>query len=275
MDPAKFKAYVEARAREWDLLSNFYADTQTSRKNAQHPDRKHGGHKICEVALHRKLNLSAYLNKQQSEERLMHNIKNKFGDKRVLVMGNWSAPMTKFHEPIRGKSWRDLFKRHGFRVFLIDEFRTSLICPSCDADLEKFKRVKNPRPYMAKKYPTVLCNGLLRCTNQKCLQMDEKYKDTSERWLYNRNVAAVVNFQRIINSLKDTGDIPKQFKRSTSRESAAKKSVSTGSLDLPLLAEPMFSSRHSAIKKSLTRRERTSYNRTRKHFATVLPNGVA
>ncbi|KAJ2824768.1 hypothetical protein FBU31_003905, partial [Coemansia sp. 'formosensis'] len=121
MDPTKFKAYVEARAREWDLLSKFYADTKTSRENSKHPDRKHGGHKKRNVSLHRKLNLSAYLNKQQSEERLMFNIKKKFGNKRVLVMGNWFASKTKYHEPIRGKSWRDLFKRHGFRVFLIDE----------------------------------------------------------------------------------------------------------------------------------------------------------
>ncbi|KAJ2833506.1 hypothetical protein FBU31_001896, partial [Coemansia sp. 'formosensis'] len=274
MDPAKFKAYVEARAREWDLLSKIYADMKTSHEDSKHPDCKHSCHEICTVALRHKLNLSTYLNKQQSKERLMLNIKKKSGNRRVLVMGNWSASMTKFHEPIRGKSWRDLFKNHGFRLFLIDEYQTSLICPTCDLDLEKFKRVKNPQLYMAKKYPTVLCNGLLRCTNQKCLQREEKYKDTSKLWLYNRNVAAVVNFQRIIKSLLEIGDIPEQFKHSIFRESAAKKSYSANKGKSSEPIDTMFSSWHFAYKKSLLHSKRISYNRTRKHFAKVLPSGI-
>ncbi|KAJ1859498.1 hypothetical protein GGH12_000453 [Coemansia sp. RSA 1822] len=49
-------------------------------------------------------------------------------------MGNWSAPMTRFHEPIRGKGWRTL-KRGGFDVYLIDEYLTSKTCPNCFAVL--------------------------------------------------------------------------------------------------------------------------------------------
>ncbi|KAJ2833342.1 hypothetical protein FBU31_001923 [Coemansia sp. 'formosensis'] len=226
MDPAKFRAYVEARAGEWDLLSKFYAETPTCHAESKHQIHRtlrREGFKPRTHPLHRKLNLSAYLNKKQAEDRFMRNVKAKFVDKRVIGMGNWSASMAKYHEPIPGKSWRDLFKHHGFRVFLIDEFRTSLLCPSCDSDLEKFKNIDNPRRYKAKKRSKVLCHGLLRCTNQECLRAVEKYKDTSKSRLYNRNVAAVVNFKRIITSLLKTGDIPVQFKRSTPRKSAAKR----------------------------------------------------
>ncbi|PIA18777.1 hypothetical protein COEREDRAFT_38561, partial [Coemansia reversa NRRL 1564] len=55
--------------------------------------------------LHRKLQLSAYINQQQADERLVPNIREKFsrnGKVHVLVMGNWSALMTRFHEPIKG-----------------------------------------------------------------------------------------------------------------------------------------------------------------------------
>ncbi|KAJ2823449.1 hypothetical protein GGI24_003675 [Coemansia furcata] len=128
---------------------------------------------------------------------------------------------------------------------------------------------------MVKKYSTVLRHGLLRCTNQKCLQMDEKYKDTFEPRLYNCNFAAVVNFQWIITSLLETGDIPEQFKRSTSSESAAKKSGSANKGKSSEPVDTVFSSWHSAIKKSLPRNQRTSYNHTCKCFAKVLLNSLA
>ncbi|PIA17507.1 hypothetical protein COEREDRAFT_40903 [Coemansia reversa NRRL 1564] len=55
--------------------------------------------------LHCKLRLSAYINQQQLDKRLVRNICKKFsrnGKDPVLVMGNWSAPMTCFHEMIKG-----------------------------------------------------------------------------------------------------------------------------------------------------------------------------
>ncbi|KAJ2371023.1 hypothetical protein H4S02_009697, partial [Coemansia sp. RSA 2611] len=62
----------------------------------------------------------------------------KFGKDLVLVIGNWSASNVKYHEPIHGKKWRYVFQRQGFEVYLINEFRTSCICPVCDSRLENF-----------------------------------------------------------------------------------------------------------------------------------------
>ncbi|KAJ2027006.1 hypothetical protein GGI08_009964 [Coemansia sp. S2] len=149
----------------------------------------------------------------------------------IIVVVNWSVSMTKYHEPIRGTSWRDRFKRFGVLVYLINEFRTSCVCPECDKSLETFKPIRNPRPFQRENHLTVTCNGLLRCTNQECLWTIDKYKGSSERRLFNRNEAAVMNFWQIVDSLCETGDIPKALKRSTPRPTctaAGKRAATTG-----------------------------------------------
>ncbi|KAI9315756.1 hypothetical protein BX666DRAFT_1860365, partial [Dichotomocladium elegans] len=40
-----------------------------------------------------------------------------------------------------GKDWREMFKRHAFRVYLIDEYSTSVTCPECSSRPDSFKRV--------------------------------------------------------------------------------------------------------------------------------------
>ncbi|KAG1447498.1 hypothetical protein G6F57_017060 [Rhizopus arrhizus] len=92
-----------------------------------------------------------------------HDLRAKFGEDAVFVMGNWSAPHARYHELIRGLGFRRLFKKHGFQVFLIDEYKTSRCCPTChNESLHTFRRVPNPRPYQRERYPTVICHGLLR-----------------------------------------------------------------------------------------------------------------
>ncbi|GAA5797713.1 hypothetical protein HPULCUR_003107 [Helicostylum pulchrum] len=91
------------------------------------------------------------------DEKLVRNLKEKFGSDVILVLGNWSAANTKYHEPTRNKSLI-----HIFTVHLIDEFKTSSKCPKREDDLENFKVVKNPQPYKRLHSPTVKCRGLLR-----------------------------------------------------------------------------------------------------------------
>ncbi|KAJ2064891.1 hypothetical protein GGI17_000698 [Coemansia sp. S146] len=224
--PAKYKAYVEVHAAVWSLLSGVYSKTPTKHSESNHPIHKDKKHTAHSYPLHRKLQLSAYINQQQTDYRLARNMRTVFGKDSIIVVGNWSASMTKYHEPIRGKSWRDRFKRFGFTVYLINEFRTSCVCPECDKPLETFKTVRNPRPFRRKSNPTVTCNGLLRCTNQECLWTVDKYNGSSEQRLFNRNEAAVMNFRRIVNSLCETGDIPEALKRSTPRTTGAAAGVS-------------------------------------------------
>ncbi|KAI8086838.1 uncharacterized protein B0P05DRAFT_578067 [Gilbertella persicaria] len=110
----------------------------------------------------RKLKLSSYINRQQSDRRLCKNIRKNFGNDAVIVIGNWSAGNVKFHEPIRGVGMRRMLQKEGFLVHLIDEFKTSSICPVCKGDVETFKEIVNPRPFRREKYPTVKRHGLLR-----------------------------------------------------------------------------------------------------------------
>ncbi|KAG1444826.1 hypothetical protein G6F56_010141 [Rhizopus delemar] len=70
-------------------------------------------------------------------------MRQKFDVNAVMVMGNWSASNTKFHEPIRGLGFRRLLKK-------------------LDSNLRTFKTVPNPRSFRRQRSLTVTCHGLLR-----------------------------------------------------------------------------------------------------------------
>ncbi|KAJ2593860.1 hypothetical protein H4R99_005971 [Coemansia sp. RSA 1722] len=124
-------------------------------------------------------------------------------DDTVLVMGNWSAGMVRYHEPIRGKGWRKVLKQHGFRVYLIDEFRLSSICPVCNHGLETFRYVRNPRSWQLDTNPWVKCHGLLRCQNENCLESVAGPKGFKRRRLWNRDIAAVLNLKHTLVGLRE------------------------------------------------------------------------
>ncbi|KAI7902286.1 uncharacterized protein BX663DRAFT_435827, partial [Cokeromyces recurvatus] len=86
----------------------------------------------------------------------------KFGHDPILIIDNWPAPNVKFQESTRNKGLINMLKKNGFKVHLVDEFRTSSSCPNCENRLEKFKLVANPRPFQREKMPTVFCHGLLQ-----------------------------------------------------------------------------------------------------------------
>ena len=75
-------------------------------------------------------------------------LKSKLGNDAVFVMDDYSAPNTRYQEPVRGVEFRRLLKKQGFLRYLIDEFRTSQFCLSCGhRRLTTFKRISNPRPH--------------------------------------------------------------------------------------------------------------------------------
>ena len=94
----------------------------------------------------RKMKLSSYINRKQADKRLARNLR-KLDENAILVFGDWSAPNARFHEPIQGVGTKRMLKKEGFKVLLINEFKTSSICPNCNSYLEKFKKVVNPRPF--------------------------------------------------------------------------------------------------------------------------------
>ncbi|KAI8086987.1 uncharacterized protein B0P05DRAFT_578154 [Gilbertella persicaria] len=163
----------------------------------------------------RKLKLSSYINRQQSDKRLCKNIRKHFGNNAVIVIGNWSAGNVKFHEPIRGVGMRRMLQKEGFLVHLIDEFRTSSICPVCKGDLETFKEVVNPRPFRREKYPTFIDDICMssRCKNVQCLK--------EGRRLWNRDLLATLNFCEILFSLRNHGANTKKKKQQKRQRSSS------------------------------------------------------
>jgi hypothetical protein len=144
-----FEEYLRNRALVTELLQRHYTETITNHLTT-HP-------------LHRKLKLSKYITRQKNNEVMIAKLKSKFGNDVVFVMSNYSAPNTRYQEPVRGVGFRRLLKKHEFLVYLIDEFRTSQCCPSYEnRSLTTFKRIPNLRPYQRRNNLEFICHGLLR-----------------------------------------------------------------------------------------------------------------
>jgi transposase len=76
----------------------------------------------------------------------------------------------KYKEPTLGIGMRSLLRKNKYKVYLVDEFRTSCKCSNCDGGVcAKFMVRKNPKknnenPKKEIKYDEMrLVHGLLRC----------------------------------------------------------------------------------------------------------------
>ncbi|KAI9358206.1 hypothetical protein BD770DRAFT_419931 [Pilaira anomala] len=158
----------------------------------------------------RKMKLNAHINEVQSTKRLSKNIRKKFGKDCILILGNWSASRTRFHEPIKGNGLRNSLRKES-------------ICPSCENKLATFKECINPRSHQRSTDPKATCHGLLslnnlcfRCLNQNCLEkqaLTEKDQENIKYRLWNRDLAVVLNFKKIVINLRTTSQKPAIFLR--------------------------------------------------------------
>jgi len=137
----KFKEYLQAKNRINHILFGFY-----------HRE------------LFRKLKFGRYINTKRNEQKMISNFKKIFGNPEdvVICIGDWEQKkQMKFKEPTLGIGMRCLFRKNNYKVFLVDEFRSSCKCSNCNGGLcEKFMVRKNPRP---NKDDIRLVHGLLRC----------------------------------------------------------------------------------------------------------------
>jgi hypothetical protein len=111
----------------------------------------------------RKLNLNTYLNTLRSEQRMINNMQKIFGkaENSVICIGDWDQKMQmKYKEPTKGKGFRELLRKNGYEVYLVDEYRTSKKCSLCHGECEKFLERVNPKPY---RKGNITVYGLLRC----------------------------------------------------------------------------------------------------------------
>ncbi|KAJ2496150.1 hypothetical protein GGH96_006028 [Coemansia sp. RSA 1972] len=251
-DLTLFEEYLAARAEVATKLTDFYNETMCWQQV---------GATTPMVPLHWKLQLLAYSNRQRADQLLIKRLRERFSPDAVFILGNWGAPMAKFHEPIRGKGWRTLLKRAGFTVYLIDKYLTSKTCLICEKRISTFHKVKNPRPFRRMKRPMVKCHGLLGCQSQTCMEFFDTYGDErgylgkkednkvdekkegekkgGVNWrLWNWDLAAVLNFRKILFSLRETGTVPTCFQRKQQQPTEAPKAPKARKTTAPAAPAP-------------------------------------
>ncbi|KNC98893.1 uncharacterized protein SPPG_09323 [Spizellomyces punctatus DAOM BR117] len=137
-------------------------------------------------------------------------MRNKFGNFTV-VMGDWSdaGRTARFQTSSKTKGWRTLFKRNRINCFLLDEYKTSSVCPHCSSGVEKgFKTRPHSRPWRRREGKIEKVHGLLGCTNPNCLQQSW----TMRYW--NRDTLSTCNMLMIVQSMLDGHCRPEVFSRS-------------------------------------------------------------
>ena len=114
----------------------------------------------------RKLKFGKYINIKRNEQQMISNFRKMYGNPEevVICIGDWEQrKQMKFKEPTLGKGIRTLFRKNNYKVFLVDEFRTSCRCSKCEIGIcKKIMVRKNPKPY---KSGNVLIHGLICCKN--------------------------------------------------------------------------------------------------------------
>ncbi|KAJ2225272.1 hypothetical protein IWW45_007925 [Coemansia sp. RSA 485] len=80
---------------------------------------------------------------------------------------------------------------------------------------------KKPQPKKHKCREYVRCHGLLRCTNKNCLKTTPDYEDTQRRRLWNRDMAAVLNFRKILMAHRMGKERPEHLQRPQSKDKAS------------------------------------------------------
>ena len=180
-----------------EILSKYNSKTNDFEKFSDYVKNKNVIYielkKFYEQVLWRKNRYSSCIKRIQSDRNMIKNFE-KIGksNETFIAFGDWSQKeQMKFKEPTKGKSFRNLFRKAGYQVYLIDEYKTSKQCCNCkkmNAINEKFLKIKSPRPW--RKNTEILCNGLVKCTTCKTM--------------FNRDTNSVVNIRNItLNALNN------------------------------------------------------------------------
>ena len=163
----------------------------------------------------RKFKLNKYINMHKSEAKMIENFKDKFGtpDKVIIVFGDHDKGNHNMRglEPSICKKFRRIFKNAGYKVFLVNEFRTSKLCNCCHQELDKFLTRASNKPKDKKKNKKILVNGLLKhiVSNPE----GELNQIPLCTIIHNRDKNAVQNMLYIVEHIKKTGLRPEAYTR--------------------------------------------------------------
>jgi hypothetical protein len=148
-----------------------------------------------------------YINTQRSEQQFIKRFKQKFGNPKntIIAIGDYGQKhQMPFIEPTKGIGFRSMFRRYGYKVYLIDEYNTSKKCHWCnDSITKKFMKTMVVNKYGKKE---ILLNSLLRCTNEKCI---EGYKNR----IFNRDLNGALNILEIAKTFIEDEYRPFKFCR--------------------------------------------------------------
>jgi hypothetical protein len=163
--------------------------------------------KHYESAIFRKLNMNAYINTQRSESRMINNFRKKIGSEKdtVVIIGDNGLKdvVIKGLESTLSKGMIEIFKRNGYTIYVIDEFRTSKLCNGCENELSKFLDVSSKKPKFKNSGKIYKSYGILRCqsSTQVC------------NVIHNRDKNAVKNMLKIVSNYQATGKRLQKYSR--------------------------------------------------------------
>jgi hypothetical protein len=187
----KFKEYIKKKSEINSKLYDFY-----------------------EKYIFRKLKLNGYINRKKNEQKMINNFKKIFGtsDNTIIAIGDFEQKKhMKYKEPIKGVGMRKLFRQNGYKVYLVDEFRTSCMCSKCkkeSAKCDKFITRENPKPYRS---GNILVHGATRCKNCNAV--------------WNRDVNGATNIFRISKNAINETKRPKYLCRTKKDEENDKNKI--------------------------------------------------
>ncbi|KAI8824436.1 uncharacterized protein EV422DRAFT_320470 [Fimicolochytrium jonesii] len=149
--------------------------------------------------------------RQKSESKLIKNMRRLYGKHFSVILGDWSdaGKTMRFQESSKTKGFRTLFARNGIPCYLLDEYRTSSVCPHCHGRVRKnIQRRLSPRPWQARKGRMEFVHGLVGCPNPECINQDwTPFEIPGRRPLrlrmkvHNRDVLSTKNFVSIVRSV--------------------------------------------------------------------------
>jgi len=193
LDFGKFQDYIEKKNNVNYNLQDFY-----------------------QKYMFRKLKLGGYILRQRTESRMMNRFKKIFGtpEETIVCFGDFEQKQhRRFKEPIKGKGFRSLFRRYGYKVFLVDEHKTSCRCPNCGHETKTFRWCHNPKYW---KDNIIKRHGLLRCKN--------------DCGLWNRDTNGAINIWKIAVSTIGRRERPEYLRRARSSISGVSSTSTTPNL---------------------------------------------
>jgi hypothetical protein len=164
--------------------------------------------------IYRKLKWNRFINTQKSESKMLNNFEKAYPntESTIVIIGDYDKGSNhmKGKEPCITKKLRKILRKR-YRVYLINEFRTSKLCNKCHCEVENFLKRESKKPKDHGK--EILVWGLVRCTNDNCSQVTIRNKKVTVRSIYNRDTNAVLNMLNIVKSLIKTGKRPDIYTR--------------------------------------------------------------